>query len=145
MRLAVLILALMLAAPAMAQVKPDTRPGDEPTFEDVPRTPRINRDRVIPDLAHVLGQLHYLAYACEGNHSQAWRNQMQELLDLEAPANGYWRERLIDNFNNGFRDQQRYRLTCGAQVEAERRELASRGRQLSDALLEPLLAEDDAG
>ena len=39
MRFAVLILALMLAAPAIAQVKPDTRPGDEPTFEDVPRTP----------------------------------------------------------------------------------------------------------
>ncbi|MEN0652663.1 MULTISPECIES: TIGR02301 family protein [Hyphobacterium] len=143
MRLAVLIFALVFAAPAAAQVKPDIRPGDEPAYEDVPLTPRVDRDRVIPDLAYVLGELHYLAFACEGNHSQAWRNQMQELLDLEAPASGYWRERLIDNFNNGFRDQQRYRLTCGAQVEAERRELASRGRQLSDALLEPLLAEDD--
>lgn len=144
MRLIALILALTFAAPVIAQVKPDARPGEDPAYEDVPRTPRVNRDRVIPDLAYVLGELHYLAYACEGNHSQAWRNQMQELLDLEAPANGYWRERLIDNFNNGFRDQQRYRLPCGAQVEAERRELASRGRQLSDSLLAPLLAEDSA-
>lgn len=142
MRLAALVLALLMAAPAFAQVKPDLRPDAQTRAEDVPRSPRVNRDRVIPELAYVMGELHYLAYTCEGNHAQSWRNRMQELLDVEAPASGYWRERLIDNFNNGFRDQQRYRVRCGAEAEAERRELASRGERLSDALLAPLLTED---
>ena len=121
MRLLALILALVMPAPALAQGKP----GPDPQSADVSAA-AVNRDRVLPQLAYTLGELHYLAFACEGNHSQAWRTRMSELLDVEAPASGYWRERLIDNFNNGFRDQQRYRLTCGAEAEAERRELASR-------------------
>lgn len=139
MRLIFLFLCLTLAAPAAAQDKPGLRPD----AGEVPLTPTVNRDRVLPELAYVLGELHYLAYACEGNNAQTWRNRMQELLDIEAPAYGYWRDRMIDSFNNGFRDQQRYRLSCGAEAEAERRELASRGQYLSDALLEPLLAEDE--
>ncbi|HAQ35102.1 MAG: TIGR02301 family protein [Maricaulis sp.] len=135
MRVLALILMLALAAPALAQNKPGGGP------DPIPVSPGVSRDRVLPELAYTLGELHYLAFACEGNHSQGWRTRMTELLDLEAPAAGYWRERMIDQFNNGFRDQQRYAMRCGAEAEAERRELASRGQRLSDALLAPLVAE----
>ena len=95
--------------------------------------------RTLPYLAYTLGQLHYLAYTCEGSEAQQWRARMIELLELEAPLSGYRRERLIDAFNDGYQVEQRARTRCGAEAEAERRNLARRGAQMSQALLNEVL------
>lgn len=96
--------------------------------------PSVDVERILPYLAYTLGELHYLAYACEGPDAQSWRTQMIGLLAAEAPDNGRRRDRLIEEFNSGYREQQRYRAICGPQAEAERRALAHRGRDLSDMM-----------
>ncbi|WP_394694112.1 TIGR02301 family protein [Hyphobacterium sp.] len=136
----IVILFLIISAPALAQDKPGTRVSNT--------TQRVTQDetdpfrdpgRTLPYLAYTLGQLHYLAYACEGDETQEWRNRMIELLELEAPLSGNRRERLIDAFNDGYQVEQRARIRCGADAEAERRDLARRGAQMSQALLNEVL------
>lgn len=127
-------LCLSLASPVLAQ-KPraqapmavsEVQPG---AVEDM-----IDRDRTLPYLAYTLGELHYLAYACDGPDAQTWRERMVELLAMEAADNGRFRDRLIDSFNEGYRAQQRYRARCGLEADAERRALAHRGRDLSEMM-----------
>jgi uncharacterized protein (TIGR02301 family) len=88
----------------------------------------------VESLATVLGELHYLDFACQGRGSQTWRQAMVELLAHEAPARGAYRDRLIDNFNSGFRRLERRRPRCGAEFELERERLAREGRALSEQL-----------
>ena len=88
----------------------------------------------VESLTHVLGQLHYIAFACEGRGSQSWRQAMVELLEHEAPARGGHRQRLIEGFNAGFRRQEQRRVRCGAESELEETRLARRGRVLSEQL-----------
>jgi uncharacterized protein (TIGR02301 family) len=130
--LSLIILLAMLSAPANAQ-----KPEDEQISEHQ-ETPVINAprdvERTLPYLAYTLGELHYLASACEGLEAQEWRGQMIELLSMETPNQGRQRDRLIEAFNDGYRVQQRYRPVCGAEVDAERRALALRGRDLSEMM-----------
>ncbi|MBI1236609.1 MAG: TIGR02301 family protein [Alphaproteobacteria bacterium] len=135
-----IIFIFVITAPVMAQQKPGIAAvsevqGDEADDTDPFRDP----GRTLPYLAYTLGQLHYLAYACEGDDTQEWRNRMIELLRLEAPLNGYRRERLIDAFNDGYQVEQQARIRCGVEAEAERRNLARRGAQMSQALLNEVL------
>ena len=88
----------------------------------------------VESLASVLGQLHYLDFACNGRQSQTWRQAMVELLAQEAPARGAFRERLVENFNAGFRRLERRRVRCGAETELERERLARQGQALSEQL-----------
>jgi uncharacterized protein (TIGR02301 family) len=60
-------------------------------------------------LAEIMGALHYLRGICGANEGQQWRNEMQALIDAEAPT-GERRARMIASFNRGFRGfQQTYR------------------------------------
>ena len=95
---------------------------------------RADIERILPYLAYTLGELHYLSFACDGNDQQVWRDRMVELLAMEAGESGRRRDQLIDAFNDGYRSQQRYRARCGPEVEAERRSLAYRGRDLSEMM-----------
>jgi uncharacterized protein (TIGR02301 family) len=97
----ILILALLClltaGAPAWAQ--------DQPAPYDA------NLQR----LAEILGALHYLRGICGANEGQKWRNQMQALVDAEAPNNGDRRTRMLVSFNRGFRIfQQSYRACTPA-------------------------------
>ncbi|WP_323762495.1 TIGR02301 family protein [Maricaulis sp.] len=94
----------------------------------------LDLERTLPYLAYTLGELHYLAFACSGPDDQQWREQMVELLAMEAADDRRWRDRLIEGFNDGYRAQQRYRTRCGLEADAERRALAHRGRDLSDMM-----------
>jgi uncharacterized protein (TIGR02301 family) len=140
MRLFAIILALLWLPAVHAQTKPGAQTGGEmqDTSEDGGE-PFRDPGRTLPYLAYTLGQLHYLDYACEGSETQQWRDRMIELLRLEAPLSGYRRDRLIDAFNDGYQVEQRARIRCGAEAEAERRTLARRGAQMSQALLNDVL------
>jgi uncharacterized protein (TIGR02301 family) len=120
------VLAAGLSAPAPAQ-KPGARSPAQ--YEQ-----DLDLGRTLPFLAYTLGELHYLAYACEGDGAQQWRERMVELLAMEASDDGRRRDRLIESFNEGYRSQQRYRARCGAEADAERRALAHRGRDLSEMM-----------
>jgi uncharacterized protein (TIGR02301 family) len=74
-------------------------------------------------LAEILGALHYLRALCGAKEGQKWRDEMQALLDAEAPG-GERRSRLVTNFNRGYRGfQQTYRTCTPAAGVAVRRYL----------------------
>lgn len=115
LRAAVILLILCTAAaPARAQSFADPYP--------------------VESLAEVMGGLHAIAFECEGRGSQTWRAAMLELLEHEAPARGAYRDRLVQRFNEGFRDWERRRVRCGAEAEIARAGLAERGQALSEQL-----------
>ena len=62
-------------------------------------------------LSEILGALHYLRDVCGAQEGQTWRNEMQALVDAEAPS-GERRERLIASFNRGYRGFQQTYRTC---------------------------------
>jgi uncharacterized protein (TIGR02301 family) len=62
-------------------------------------------------LSEILGALHYLREVCGAKEGQTWRNEMQALVDAEAPS-GERRERLIASFNRGYRGFQQTYRTC---------------------------------
>ena len=77
-----------------------------------------------PDLARlgeILGALHYLRAICGANEGQKWRNEMQALIDAEAPS-GERRRKIVASFNRGYRGfQQTYRSCTPAADLAIRR------------------------
>ena len=57
-------------------------------------------------LAEILGALHYLRDVCGANEGQKWRNQMQALIDAEAP-DGERKRKIVASFNRGTADSSR--------------------------------------
>ena len=115
-RLLTATLALMLfAAPARA-----VEGGPAPFDNDLQR------------LAEILGALHYLRAICGANEGAKWRNEMQALIDAEAPS-GERRQRVVGSFNRGYRGfQQTYRSCTPAADIAIRRYLNEGARIARD-------------
>jgi uncharacterized protein (TIGR02301 family) len=83
-------------------------------------------------LAEILGALHYLRALCGSNEGQKWREQMEALVDAEAPA-GERRQRMVASFNRGYRGfQQTYRSCTPAADIAIRRYLDEGSRIARD-------------
>jgi uncharacterized protein (TIGR02301 family) len=81
-------------------------------------------DGELQRLSEILGALQYLRGLCGSNEGQKWRNEMQALIDAEAPS-GERRNRLMVSFNRGYRGfQQTYRTCTPAAGIAIRRYLA---------------------
>ena len=68
-------------------------------------------DSNLQRLAEILGALHYLRGICGANEGQKWRNEVQALIDAEAPT-GERRARMIASFNRGYRGYQQSYRTC---------------------------------
>jgi uncharacterized protein (TIGR02301 family) len=94
-RILILVLLGLLPASAPARAQEPAAPYD------------VNLQR----LAEILGALHYLRGVCGANEGQKWRNQMQALVDAEAPS-GDRRTRMVASFNRGFRIFQQSYRTC---------------------------------
>ena len=112
--LAVIVLALLLAVtPARAQ-------SAAPFDGDLQR------------LAEILGALHYLRALCGSNEGQKWREQMEALVEAEAPS-GERRQKMVASFNRGYRGfQQTYRSCTPAADIAIRRYLDEGSRIARD-------------
>ena len=61
--------------------------------------------------AEIMGALHYLRALCGANEGQKWRNEVQALIDAEAPS-GDRRTRMVASFNRGYRSFQQTYRTC---------------------------------
>ena len=108
LRIFVILLIVFTATGAPAQTTPG---GRAPYESDLQR------------LSEIIGALHYLRDICGAREGQVWRNEMQALVDAEAPS-GERRERLIASFNRGYRGfQQTYRTCTPAADYAIRRYL----------------------
>src|SRR6266581_4691892 len=62
-------------------------------------------------LAEIMGALHYLRGICGANEGQKWRNEVQALIDAEAPT-GDRKARMVAAFNRGYRGYQQTYRTC---------------------------------
>jgi uncharacterized protein (TIGR02301 family) len=102
-RLLILALVGLLTASA-----PALTPALTPAWAQEPAAPY---DATLQRLAEILGALHYLRGICGANEGQKWRNEMQALVDAEAP-NGDRRTRMVASFNRGFRIFQQSYRTC---------------------------------
>jgi uncharacterized protein (TIGR02301 family) len=89
-------------------------------------------DRDLQRLAEIMGSLQYLRSICGASEGQVWRNEMQALIEAEAPA-GERRDRLTASFNRGYRGfQQSYRTCTPAANFAIRRYLDEGARIARD-------------
>ena len=71
-------------------------------------------DANLQRLAEIMGALHYLRGICGANEGAKWRNEVQALIEAEAPS-GERRARMIASFNRGYRGfQQSYRACTPA-------------------------------
>ena len=111
---AALLALICLAAPAAPASAADRAPFDG----DLAR------------LAEILGALHYLRALCGANEGAVWRNEMQALIDAEAPA-GERRERLIGSFNRGYRGFQQTYRTCTPAADLAIRRYLDEGARLA--------------
>jgi uncharacterized protein (TIGR02301 family) len=81
-------------------------------------------------LAEILGSLHYLRGICGANEGAKWRNQMQALIDAEAPA-GERRDRMVASFNHGYRGFQQTYRTCTPAADLVIRRYLEEGSKIS--------------
>jgi uncharacterized protein (TIGR02301 family) len=90
-------------------------------------------DGSLQRLAEILGALHYLRGICGANEGQKWRNEMQSIVDAEAPA-GDRRARMIASFNRGYRGFQQTYRTCTPAADLVIRRYLEEGAKISREL-----------
>ncbi len=81
-------------------------------------------------LSEIMGALHYLRALCGANEGQVWRNEMQALIDAEAPA-GERRDRLVASFNRGYRGFQQTYRTCTPAADLAIRRYLEEGAKIA--------------
>ena len=81
-------------------------------------------------LAEILGTLHYLRGVCGSNEGSKWRNEMQALIDAEAPS-GQRRSQMIAHFNRGYRTYQQSYRTCTPAADLAIRRYLEEGSKIA--------------
>jgi uncharacterized protein (TIGR02301 family) len=87
-------------------------------------------DAELQRLAEILGALHYLRAVCGANEGQKWRNEMQALLEAEAP-NGERRRKIVASFNRGYQGFQQTYRTCTPAADVAIRRYLEEGAKIS--------------
>jgi uncharacterized protein (TIGR02301 family) len=87
-------------------------------------------DKDLQRLAEILGALHYLRQLCGANEGPKWRNEMQALIDAEAPS-GSRRSKMILAFNRGYNGFQQSYRTCTPAAEVAIRRYLEEGAKIS--------------
>jgi uncharacterized protein (TIGR02301 family) len=87
-------------------------------------------DNDLMRLAEILGALQFLRGVCGAHEGQKWRNEMQALVDAEAPA-GERRRKMIASFNRGYRGFQQTYRTCTPAANLAIRRYLEEGAKIS--------------
>jgi uncharacterized protein (TIGR02301 family) len=116
---------ICLSAPGHAQQR--QQPAAAPA---VPAPAAAPYDGDLQRLAEILGALQYLRTVCKANDGQKWREQMQALLDAEAP-DGVRRRRIVANFNRGYRGFQQTYRTCTPAADLAIRRYLDEGAKIA--------------
>ena len=87
-------------------------------------------DNDLRRLSEILGSLHYLRALCGANEGPKWRNEMQTLIDAEAPS-GSRRSQMILSFNRGYNTYQQSYRTCTPPAEIAIRRYLQEGAKIS--------------
>ena len=126
--LTILAIALVMPAPTSAQGQraTDSPPATAPQIQGgpAPFEPDLMR------LSEILGALQYLRALCGANEGQKWREQMQALLEAEAQTADR-RNRMVANFNRGYRSFQQTYRTCTPAANVAVRRYLDEGSRIS--------------
>ncbi len=87
-------------------------------------------DTDLERLAEILGALHYLRAVCKSDEGQKWRDQMQALIDAEAPG-GERRRKIVASFNRGYRGFQQTYRTCTPAADLAIRRYLDEGARIA--------------
>jgi len=87
-------------------------------------------DGSLQRLAEILGALHYLRNLCGANEGPKWRNEMQAIIDAEAPS-GDRRARMIASFNRGYRGYQQSYRQCTPAADVVIRRYLEEGSKIA--------------
>jgi uncharacterized protein (TIGR02301 family) len=87
-------------------------------------------DKDLQRLSEILGALHYLRQLCGANEGPKWRNEMQALIDAEAPS-GSRRSNMILAFNRGYNGFQQSYRSCTPAAEVAIRRYLEEGAKIS--------------
>lgn len=142
MKRVLLILVFLLAAPAMAQVAPETKTKPDPKVTTQQLENRIDKNMVtmtglVEAMSNNLGQLHFLRALCFGNDDQKWRVTASDMMKIEAPADAAYRRQLIRAFNAGYYAQKDRYTSCTTAVALDVAALSENGRHLATMLGDP--------
>jgi len=85
-------------------------------------------------LARVLGKAHSIRVTCNGRDDQFWRIYMQEMLELEAPVQGGFRDSMARAFNDAYAAEASFRNWCDADAVAAEAVYANEGKLLAEGL-----------
>lgn len=108
---------MCLAAPVAAQ-------------DQGPAEPAAPYDAELQRLAEILGALQYLRTICNAKDGDRWRDEMQALLEAEAPA-GERRRKIVANFNRGYRGYQQTYRTCTPAADLAIRRYLQEGARIA--------------
>ncbi len=107
------------AQPSAPSSDPDARPYDTQIYR----------------LSEIVGAVHYLRELCGAEESQAWRNQMRDLVNAEGTS-ALRRARLVDSFNKGYRGYARTYRTCTRPAVQAIERFMQQGASIADALVQ---------
>ena len=107
-----------------------TAEGLTTKLERWPKHGDVTLDGSLQRLAEILGALHYLRNICGANEGQKWRDEMQSLVNAEAPS-GDRRLRMIASFNRGYRGYQQSYRTCTPAAELVIRRYLEEGSKIA--------------
>ena len=113
----------LAAMPAHAQ----TAAPSPPPAQESPPAPY---DADLQRLAEILGSLQYLRTVCGSNEGQKWRNEMQALIDTEAPG-GERRRQIVARFNRGYRGFEQTYRTCTPAADLAIRRYLDEGAKIA--------------
>ncbi len=123
--LTIAAMLLCLALPAQAQTRAPA-PARSPTADNTPAP----FDGDLQRLAEILGSLQYLRTICGAKEGQKWRNEMQALIDAEAPS-GERRQLIIARFNRGYRGFEQTYRTCTPAADLAIRRYLDEGAKIA--------------
>jgi uncharacterized protein (TIGR02301 family) len=101
-----------------APVPPPVQGGPAPFETDLMR------------LSEILGALQYLRALCGANEGQKWRDEMQSLIEAEAVTPDR-KNRMVANFNRGYRSFQQAYRTCTPAANVAVRRYLDEGAKIS--------------
>jgi uncharacterized protein (TIGR02301 family) len=87
-------------------------------------------DNDLARLSEILGALHYLRGICNSKEGQKWREQMEALVEAEAPS-GDRRQRMVSSFNRGYRGFQQTYRSCTPAADIAIRRYLDEGARIS--------------
>lgn len=103
------------------------------------------RRRALTGISEIFGELHHIRRSCAPEReSDAWRDRMKRLIDLEQPAFDL-REEMVDRFNDGYASASARFPYCDRDAEDYAAARAAAGEALVAGLAAPLFAAARGG